>query len=115
MFAKKINRVVEKRNEESILKLCFQAMLRWMSLIGLYSEKQHPDGIGHIIRRWIRLDHLRSFYRYFVLFYFETTTSFEMQVFRMNPQIEAAGIFTVSNKRLFLSVCTGCIIISLFN
>jgi len=76
MFAKKINRVVEKRNEESILKLCFQVMLRWLSLIGLYSEKQHSDGFGHIIRRWIRLDHLRSFYRYFVLFYFETTTSF---------------------------------------
>ncbi len=27
-------------------------MLRWMSLIGLYSEKQHSDGIGHAIRRW---------------------------------------------------------------
>jgi len=29
----------------------------------------------------------------------------------MNPQIEAAGIFTV-NKKLFPSVCIGCIIIS---
>ncbi len=45
----KISGVIENSN---IWKLCFQPMLRWMSLIGLYPEKQHPVGFGHVIRRW---------------------------------------------------------------
>ena len=52
MFANKISEVIENKNEKNTWRMCFQPMLHWMSLIGLYSEKQHSGGIGHVIRRW---------------------------------------------------------------
>jgi len=78
-------------------------MLRWMSLIGLYSEKQHSDGISYVICRWtIYLSSIAILCGYILrmlLWEFDTTSWVDF----VEATVLAFYIIGINTSNLFLT------------